>query len=121
MKSKTKIKERARRKSRPGIVETIRIASKNSKWNGIAIGLSGSRKNYVERNLDYIDEKSKEGDTIVVIGKVLGTGTLSKKVRICALGFSKEAKEKIKKSKSDAVSILDEIKSNSKAEGIKVL
>jgi len=40
---------------------------------------------------------------------------------VCAVGFSKGAVEKIKKAKGEAVSLLDEINKNVKAEGIKII
>ncbi|OIO81548.1 hypothetical protein AUJ84_00785 [Candidatus Pacearchaeota archaeon CG1_02_32_132] len=119
--SKTKIKERARRKNNPKIVETVRAAHKNPKWANLARILSGSRKNYSSVNLNEIDKETREGDTVIIVGKVLGNGKISKRVRICAVGFSKEAKEKIKNVKGEAVSILEEININNKAEGVKII
>ena len=72
-------------------------------------------------NLDQIDEKSKEGDTILVPGKVLGTGEVTKKLRIVAFSFSESARQKLKEKKCEMVTILEEIKVNPKAEGIKIL
>ena len=40
---------------------------------------------------------------------------------MCALGFSLAAREKLKKTKSEVVSINEEIKKNPKAEGIRIL
>ena len=54
-------------------------------------------------------------------GKVLGSGEISKKIRICALHFSESARGKLEKSKSEIVTILEEIKKNPKAEGVRVL
>lgn len=119
--SKTKIKERAKRKNNPEIVKTVRVAHKNPKWMNLARLLSGSRKSYSSVNLSEIDKQTKEGDTVIIVGKVLGNGKISKKIRICAVSFSKEAREKIKSVKGEAVSILDEIKINGKAEGVKII
>lgn len=72
-------------------------------------------------NLKDIEKVTTEGDTVVVPGKVLGSGNVNKKVRICALNFSESAKEKLKESKGEIVTIIEEIKKNPKAEGIKIL
>lgn len=119
--SKTKIKLRIRNKSNSELAETIRLANNNKAWNKIAFILSGATRNYSSINLKEIDKKTTAGDTVIIPGKVLSTGSLTKKVRICALGISAVAKEKLKESKSEFASILDEIKSNLKAEGIKVI
>ena len=119
--SKTSIKQRKKRKTNPLIVETLEAAVKNPAWKSLGEILSGSAQNYSSVNLNKIDKNTSAGDTIVVPGKVLAVGSLTKKVRICALGFSKEAIEKIKKSKGEVVFITEEMKKNPKAEGIKII
>ena len=119
--SKRKIKVRARKKSNPVLLETIKQAYRNKGWMKIAQKLSSSTRKYDSVNLEKIDKESKAGDTIIVLGKVLSAGKLVKKLRICALSFSAGALEKMKETKSEAVSILDEIKSNPKAQGIKII
>ena len=68
-----------------------------------------------------IENKTEVGDTVVILGKVLAKGEVTKKIRICALSFSEKARERLKKSKSESLTILHEIKINPKAEGIKIL
>lgn len=119
--SKTTIGNRIKRKMDSEIVSTILEAKKNKEWVKIAQIISGSTRNYSSINLKEINRKSSEGDTIVVPGKVLGSGELDKKVKICALKFSVSAVEKMRSSKSEAVTLIDEIKKNPKAQGIKVI
>jgi len=119
--SNTKIKKRKSKKNSPEIVETIELAKKNSAWIEIAKLISGSRRKYSSVNLKTIESNSKEGDTIVVPGKVLGSGNVEKRIKVCAVSFSESAKEKIKKSKGEVVILVEEIKRNPKAEGIKML
>ena len=121
MMSNNKIQKRIGRKTSPEVVEISLNAKKNKSWNEIGKIISGSKRNYSALNLSEIDKKSSEGDTIVVPGKVLSKGELTKKVRICAMGFSESAREKMKSSNSEAVLILEEMKKNPKAEGIKLL
>lgn len=121
MLSKTKIKFRNQRKSNPILKETIRLALKYENWKKVAEALSGPTRNYSSLNLRDIDKVTKAGDTIVVLGKVLSAGNVTKKVRICALGFSSKAKEKLKQTKSEAVFLYEEILGNPKAQGVKVL
>ena len=121
MKSKTKIEKQTKRKTNPELVQTILFAKKSKEWLGIANILSGSRRNRIDINIEKINEESKAGDIIVVPGKVLSLGEIDKKVRVCALGFSNKAKEKLLNSKCEVVSILDEIKKNAKATGVKIL
>jgi large subunit ribosomal protein L18e len=121
MVSNTKIKKHLKGKTNPKIVDTINAARKNKSWVKIAAMIAGPARKYPSFNLDQISEKSKDGDSILIAGKVLGTGELSKKIKICALSFSSSALEKLKKAKIEASFIEDEIKSNPKFEGIKIL
>lgn len=119
--SKTRVKFKAKRKTNPLVLETVNLARKNKNWLMVAKLVSESRRKYAKVNLVEIDKQTTAGDTVVVVGKVLGSGSVSKKVRICALGFSKSALAKLKESKSEAVTILEEINKNPKAEGIKIM
>lgn len=121
MKSKSKIEQQLRRKTSSELVQTILAAKKNEDWQKIAGMLSTSTRNMGVINLDQIDKGSKEGDTILVPGKVLGNGDISKKIRIIAFKFSEEAEKKLKNKKCETRTIIEEIKLNPKAEGVKIL
>lgn len=119
-KSKTKIDRQARRKLNPELFETIIKAKKNEKWLETACMLSMPRRKRISVNLDEIDRESKEGDTIVVAGKVLGEGDVSKRIRIAALAFSDEARKKLKSRKCEIATLLEEINKNPKAQGVRL-
>lgn len=119
--SNTEFKKRVKRKTNPEIAETIKLAQKNEPWKQVAKILSGSTRLYASVNLSDIDKETTPGDTVLILGKVLGSGDLTKKVRICALSFSESALAKLKKTKSEAVSIIDEIRINKKAAGVKII
>lgn len=121
MKSKTKIQKQISKKKNPELVETIILAKKHPKWLEIASALSGSTRTRVQINLDKIDKNSKTGETIVVPGKVLSMGDITKKVRVIAFSFSGKAKEKLKKAGCEVISIKDEMQKNKEAKGIKIL
>ncbi|MCA9485742.1 MAG: 50S ribosomal protein L18e, partial [Nanoarchaeota archaeon] len=116
-----KIKLRGSRKTNPVLKETILAARKNPAWNTVAKLLSSSTRNYSSKNLKEIDSQVSAGDTVIIVGKVLSKGELTKKLRICALSVSEKAQEKIRAQKSELVSIQEEIAKNPKAEGIKIL
>ncbi len=118
---KTKIKDRTRRKTNVDSVRTIREALKKDAWEDVAKIVSSSTRKYVSLNLFEIDARSSEGDTIIIPGKVLSKGELTKKLRVCAMSFSEKAVEKIKSNKSEVIYLVDEIIKNPKAEGVKIL
>jgi len=121
MKSNTKIDFQLKRKRNPELVETVISAKKNDSWKRVAEILTATRKMKVEKNLNSINENSRDGETIVIPGKVLSVGELNKKVKVVAFSFSGNAKEKILKSGSKISTIQEEIKKNPKAEGVRVL
>jgi large subunit ribosomal protein L18e len=121
MKSKTKISKQLERKSNSKLMETVIAGKKNEAWLGIAGILSGPRRNKVCINLEEINKDSKAGEVVVVPGKVLSQGEIDKKIKVVALNFSEKAKEKLLSAKCDISYIIDEIKSNPSAKGIKII
>ena len=119
--SHTKLKVRIKRKTNPEIDQILRLALKNKNWESIAKVLSGPTRQHSSVNLSLIDKQTTPGDTVIIPGKVLSQGEITKKVRICSIGISAGAKEKLKKTKSEYVSIMEEIKKNPKAQGLKII
>ena len=121
VKTKTKIEKQLQKKRNPELVETVIAGKKKENWKEVVGIIVGSRKNWVKINLDKIDEKSQEGGVIVVPGKVLSQGEVNKKLKIAALGFSEKAKEKLLNAGCEVSTILEEIKKNPEAKGVKII
>ena len=121
MKSITKIKKQTRKKTNKDVIKTILSASKNKKWLEVAGILSGPRRKRIDINLNEIDQEAKNGETIIIPGKVLSQGEINKKIKVVALGFSESAKIKLKESKKEFSYLIDEIKKNPDAKGLKIL
>ena len=113
--SKTKISKRIRKKTNPELVESILLAKKNNLE--LAKILSSPARKGIKKNLDEIDQKAGKGETVIVPGKVLGKGQISKKIKIVALSFSSSAEEKLKKAGCEISEIRKELKKNKKLEG----
>lgn len=121
MKSKNLIEKQIRIKGNTNLVETIRNAKKHKNWYKVAEILSRPRRDSLEINLNDLDKLTVNEEAIVISGKVLSAGEITKKVKIIALNFSEKAKEKILKAKCEMLSINDEIKKNPEAKGIRIL
>ncbi len=121
VKSKTLIEKQIKRKLNPELVETVIAAKKNKPWLKVAAILSGRRKNRININLDKINKEIKDEKTIVIPGKVLSMGEIDKKIKLVALGFSESAKRKLLNTGCKMSSIIEEIKSNPEAKGIKII
>ncbi|MFH1358637.1 MAG: uL15 family ribosomal protein [archaeon] len=116
--SKTQISKRATRKRNIEIVESINLAKKNNLLD-LAKKLSAPKSQYKSVNLDVLDKF--EDDKVLVIGKVLGSGDINKKISVSAFGFSEQAKEKLKKAGCEIKSIKEEISKNKDLKGVKII
>lgn len=116
MKSKTKIEKQLTKKTNPELVETIVLAKKNPAWITVAHLMTTPRRKLKNYNLGEIDKL--EESVVVVSGKVLGSGEITKKKKIIAFSFSNEAVDKLKKAGCDVVLIKDEIKKNKEAKEV---
>ncbi len=76
-------------------------------YDKISEELSRVRKNRRAVNIRKINRFTKEGDIVVVPGKVMGDGFLDHKVEIAAFSFTSGAEEKIAQSESTALTIED--------------
>ena len=119
MKSNTLIEKQIKRKTNPTLVETVIACKKNAGWKEVASLLTGPSRKKSIVNLDRLN--SEKADKIVVAGKVLGFGSLDKKMKIVAISASDSAMEKIKKAGAEFVYIMDEINKNPEAKGLTIL
>jgi len=120
-KSKSKIENQLKKKTSSELVETIVLCKKNKGWNVVASILSGPTSVRSNKNLEEIENASKEGEIILIPGKVLSGGELTKKVRVIGYSFSEKAIDKLKKAGIDYSYIIEEVKKNKDAKGVKIL
>ena len=101
------------------IQDLIKQSNKNKApiWKRVAKDLSKPNRQRRVVNVMKINAESKESDTIIVPGKVLGYGELDHKVIVAAWDFSEEAKNKIK----NIISISELMKKNSKGSKVKII
>jgi large subunit ribosomal protein L18e len=94
------------------------VENRASIWRRVAERLSGAARRRAEVNIYNIDKHSKEGDTIVVPGKILATGSLGHKVTVAAHSFSAGAADKIRKAGGSCLGIEEIVKTNPAGKGI---
>tara|TARA_Y100000310_G_scaffold110664_1_gene109095 strand:- start:1004 stop:1354 length:351 start_codon:yes stop_codon:yes gene_type:complete len=86
-------------------------------WKRVASELEKPTRRRRKVNILDIEKNANDGDIILVPGKVLATGELTKKVKVAAWQFSESATQKIK----DSLSISQIIKDNPKGKNIKLI
>lgn len=90
-------------------------------WRDIAERLEKPRRNWAEVNLSKLERYAANGDVIVVPGKVLGAGDLSKKITVAAYRFSASAEQKIVEAGGRMMSISELAKENPDGSGIRIM
>jgi len=89
-------------------------------WRRTAEELAKPTRKRRAVNLSRLQLHAKDGEIVLVPGKVLGTGKLEKKLTIAAWQFSKQAEEAIKKAKGSAITIQELMKKSPKGTGVKI-
>ena len=115
------------RKTNPELIKLIRFLKKQSKeneakiWREIAEKLSKPRRKSIAVNLSRLNRYTQENETVVVPGKVLGTGKIDHSITVAAFAFSEKAKEKIKAVKGKCLSVFELVKKNPKGSNVKII
>ncbi|MBW2974787.1 50S ribosomal protein L18e [Candidatus Woesearchaeota archaeon] len=107
-----------------GLIESLKERSVEQKagiWNKIASDLQRPTRKRRIVNLSKISRYSKEDETIIVPGKVLGSGILSHKLTISAYQFSDNAREKLAKAGAKIIPLNELIKESPKGKGIRII
>lgn len=81
----------------PVLLETIETLEEQDAqiWRDVAENLGKVNRKRSEVNLSDIERAAEDGDTVVVPGKVLGSGYLTKSVNVAAFKASTGAKQAI--------------------------
>jgi large subunit ribosomal protein L18e len=119
--------KRAANKTNPRIQYLVSMLKETSRsneanvWREIARRLEAPNRNYAEVNIGKINRYANDGETILVPGKVLGSGALDRAVVVAALNFSESATSKIEKAKGTCMSIEDLVKNNPTGSRVRIL
>jgi len=90
-------------------------------WKAIALHLEKPTRQRRIVNLSKLNKVSKDNETILIPGKVLGSGSLDHKLTVAAFSFSDQAKEKIQLSNGNLLSIHELMKNNPKGKNIRII
>jgi len=111
----------------PELIMLIRDLKKQSQksqtelWHSLAERLTSSNRNRVAVNLSRLNRFTKEGETVVIPGKVLGAGQADHALTVAAFSFSDVEKSKIAATKGKCLSIQDLMKKNPTGKNVKIM
>jgi large subunit ribosomal protein L18e len=104
------------------LLQSLQVAGREvALWKKIHKDLSRPTRSRSCVNLYKVSKYARDGETIVVPGKVLAVGELDKPVTIAALNCSNSAKQKILNAKGQVISINELLLKNPKGQKVRVL
>lgn len=89
-------------------------------WAAVAEQLSRARHQRTPVNVGHLERLVEDRETVVVPGKLLAQGRLSKKLTVAAFHFSAEARSKIHHAGGTALSIEELLKANPNGQGVRL-
>jgi len=96
------------------------IEQKSNFWKRIALELERPTRQHRVVNLSKIEHYASDNDVVIVPGKLLSGGELTKKVTIVAYAYSRKTAEKIG-STANVISIEDALKKYPNGKNIKII
>jgi len=90
-------------------------------WKDVAERLAKPRRKRIAVNVSRLNRYTEKKETVVVPGKVIGTGKIDHPITVAAFSFSEKAKEKIKVARGKTISLLQLIKKNPKGSNVKII
>lgn len=107
-----------------GLITDLRVQASSQKvslWRRIADDLEKPSRQRRHVNLYQLSKHSKENESIIVPGKVLGTGDLSHKINVAAFTFSESARAKIAKANGQCLTIKEVLAKNPKGKDLRII
>jgi large subunit ribosomal protein L18e len=90
-------------------------------WKKLAGALEAPASSYAQVNLSRLNRNTTAGDVVVVLGKVLGAGTIEHPIRIGALAFTANARLKIANAAGTMATIDEIVQALPKGSDIKII
>ena len=120
-------KKQISRKSNSELVKTIDHLKRASRendapiWKGIAKKLEGPSRNWPIVNISKIEYNASKNGKVIIPGKIMGSGNLSKKVTVSAYSFTKSAVQKIENAGGKCMIYNDFIRKNPTGKDVMVI
>ncbi|MFB6299998.1 MAG: 50S ribosomal protein L18e [Halobacteriales archaeon] len=102
-------------------LKSVARESGSDVWNDVAAGLEKPRRTHAEVNLGRIERYAVEDETVVVPGKVLGSGVLDKELTVAAVDFSSSARTKIEQANGEPIHLEQAIERNPDGSNVRVI
>ncbi len=106
----------------PVLIETLELLQEEDApvWKAVEEDLGKVNRKRPEVNISDIERNAEDGETVVVPGKVLGSGRLTKDITVAAFNASRGARSKIEE-KGEFVFIQELVDGNPEGEGVRII
>lgn len=114
-------------KTNPNTLNLIKSLTKQASsedapiWKAVANELKKANRKTTEVNVYHIEKYSDNDETVLIPGKVLSEGSITKSVTVAAFKFSKEAENKIVNAGGKCLKIDELMVENPKGSNVKIL
>lgn len=118
---------RTLRKSNPTLMALIGELKKAAReheapvWRDLANRLARPRRNWSQVNLSRLERHAGKGEVVVVPGKLLASGDLTKAVRVAAFQASESARAKVEAAGGEVVEIRQLMAENPTGSGVRMM
>lgn len=115
------------RKENPELAHTLIELRRAAKahdapiWADVARKLARPRHQVEPVNVGQLERLAAANDTVVVPGKLLAQGVLSKPLTVAAFHYSDTARDKVHRAGGTALGIHDLVKSKPKGTGVRII
>ena len=115
------------RKSNPvlvGLISDLKTAGRENEapiWRDIASRLEKPSRNWAQVNISKVDAFARDGENVVVAGKLLGAGELDRAVTVVAYNASASAKAKVAAAGGKVLTLSEGVAAFPKGEKCRIL
>ena len=90
-------------------------------WKAVAGRLESPARTWPSINISRLERHAEAKTTVVVPGKLLGAGAISKPLTVGAFSFSAAAREKIEAAGGSCLSLPEMLKAHPKGAGVRLM
>lgn len=100
----------------------LETRSRQSKlWKRVLEDLNRPSRERRTVNIYKINQYARDGELVLVPGKVLSVGDITKRVQVAAVNFSSEARRKIEQARGKALTIQELIQQNPDGKKVRII
>lgn len=105
------------------IVRLKKAATENNTplWRRVALDLERPTRMRRAVNLSRINRFAKEGELVLIPGKVLGSGQLSRRLTIAAWSISGQALERVREANGEFLTIAELLAKNPDGKNVRII